>query len=484
MTMESPLAAQKRVLNNTLVLSSAEVVAQLANFAFVVGLARVYGREVLGLYAFAMAVGAMCAPFVSLGTHTLVLRELSREPDRTAQVTGALFGFQLCMALILILGVHLAARIFSTDPLLATIVTFVASFRVLMRAAHLLVLSYNARQEMGPSAAMQATSRLGILALGGLAMLQGAGPALALASLPIVALAALVSISLTVRRRFGGPLLRAQLTDVAAYVRRGLPYFLVVVTTVLHARLGIVYLTTLGSQAEAGLFASAERLVLVGTMPLMMFNAALLPVVARLWQRDRARFTELVQRAARLIVITTLPLATLLAVFARDVMRILYGNEFTGGATVLSVVAWILLIRGVAQLLSTTSVAANCQRALLAGRLLGLAVLTLSSVVVVPSFGAPGLAASLLLSEVSATTLNHVLLHRAGVPLMTFDGLFRVAPACLIAAGVASLINGLELWLRLPLVAGSGGAALWAFGAVRGHDLAYLRAILTTRDAR
>ena len=71
---------ERRVLINTAVLGTGEVVGQLANFAFVVLLARTYGVEIFGWYSFAMALGAVLSVFVSVGGTGYVTRELAREP--------------------------------------------------------------------------------------------------------------------------------------------------------------------------------------------------------------------------------------------------------------------------------------------------------------------------------------------------------------------------------------------------------------------
>lgn len=481
---DRPLETQKRLFSNTALLSAAEVTSQLVNFAFVVCLARVFGRELLGMYAFAMAIGALFAALVSLGTHTLLLRQLSRDPDQTAEATSALLGFQISLALALVLAVHLAARWLAAAPEVAWVITLVVSFHVFMRVVHLLGLGYKARQEMRPPAAVQVASRIAILLLGGLAMLWGASAGLTLASMPIAALLTLAVTGLFVARRFGRLRLRLRRDEIGDYLRRGLPFFYVVLLTTLYMRLGIIYLTLLGGEAEAGLFASAERLVVAAGMAQIMFSAALFPVIARLWEHQRERFAELVQRAARLILFLTLPVATLLALFAPDIVRMFYGDEFSDAAGVLAAAAWVLVIRGIAQLLATASMAADRQRLLVASKTVGLVVLTLLCVILVPPYGALGLVVAMLVSELSATALNYVLLQHAGIPLLILSGGLRVGLACLLAACLAYLLDDQMLWLRLFLVTGGGMAALWVFGAIRSYDLAYLRAILHTRNAR
>jgi O-antigen/teichoic acid export membrane protein len=382
----------------------------------------------------------------------------------------------------MILAAHLAARWLDAAPEVVWVVTCVVSFHVFSRLSNLLVLGFQARQEMAPVAAVQVAPGIVILLLGGLAMLQGAGVGVTMASMPLGALLTLAAISLFATRRFGRLRLRLRRAEITHYLRQGLPAFYVIALSALYARLGIVYVTVLAGEAEAGLFASAERLVVAAGLACVMFSTALFPVIAGLWPHERERFTELVQRAARLVLFFTLPVATLLALFAQDIVPILFGDDFTSAAVVLVTVAWLLVVRGMAQLLSTTSLAADRQRALLISKALGLALLTLGCFSLVPTYGAIGLAAVMLVSELCAAALNYELLQRSGLKVIAMSAGLRVALACLLAASLAWLAADLALWLRGLVVTAGGLLALWGFGAIRSNDMAYLRTILNSTN--
>jgi O-antigen/teichoic acid export membrane protein len=480
---DRPLQTQKRLFGNTALLSLAEGVSQLVNFAFVVSLARVFGREVVGVYAFSMAVGAFLSILISSGTLTLVLRKISREPDRTAETTGALLGFQICLALVLVLVAHVAARLLNASPLMVWGVTLIVGHQMLIQITQLFVVGFMAREEMLPVALLPLVRRVTMLLLAGLAMICGGRAEFTLLAMPVAALLTLIMAGVHAARRFGSPRLRLEPAEVASYLAEARPFFFVVVLSTLYSRLGIVYLTVLGGQVEAGLFASAERLVVAAGIVQAMFAAALFPVVSRLWETDRERFAELTQRAGRLVMFLALPVATLLTLFARDIVGIFYGEAFSDATGILAAVAWVLVVRGIGQLLSTTAQAADQQSVLVTSRALGLIALTLASLALIPRFGGMGLVVAMLASEILAAMLSMVALQRARVPVIGFGSVLRVVPACVLAAGLAYLVSDLALWLRVFVVAGGGAAALWICGAIRGNDLAYLRAIVESRKA-
>ena len=478
-----PLATQRRLFGNTVLLSVSEAIVQLLNFALAIALARIYGPELLGVYSYAMAIGALLCILVSLGTHGFVLRRVGREPAQTVAATGALFGFQLSVALALVLAAHLTARALSSNPVIVWVVTSIVAYHCLTRVTSLLVLGFTARESVGPASVLPLARQGTAVLLAGAAMALGAAAPTALAALPVAALLVLIGMYVFAAQRLGPPQLRFRRAEIAWYLREGNPYFSVVLLSTLYGRLGIIVLAALSGEAAAGVFAAAERLVVaIGTIQVMFFMA-LLPVVTQLWKNDRDRFAELSQRAARANLLVTLPIATLLALFAHDIVHLVYAHQFADAVPVLVGIAWILVVRGISQLLTSIATATDHQRILARSKSFGLVVLVVVSLALMPRYGALGLVAASLASEISAVVLNYVMLRGEGIPTTTFPGGLRVALACLLAAALDWLLSDLAFGLRLPIVAVSGMAALWLFGAVRAHDLTYLRAILAARES-
>jgi O-antigen/teichoic acid export membrane protein len=479
-----PLATQRRLFGNTALLTGGQVVVQLLNFGIVVGLARVYGRDLLGVYSFSMAVGAVLCTFVSLGTHGLLLQRIAREPEQTASYTGALFGFQLSVAVAIVLAAHVAARWLSSSATMIWVLTAIVAFHVLTRVNSLFVLGFTARQQAG-AATIVPIAKLGFaLLLAAAAVAAGASAPVALAAMPIAAALVLTVTAACAVRRFGPLRIRFRRAEIITYLREGMPFFYVVALTASYSRLGVILLTTIGGEAATGAYAAAERLVSAVATVYAMLSMALLPVVTQLWKTDRGRFAELTQRATRLTLLITLPATTMLVMFANDIVHVLYGGGIPEAATVLAVIAWILLARGFVQLVVTAATATEHQAILIRGRVFGIAVLTVAGLALIPTYGAVGLAGATLVGESAAVALTYARLRRAGVPLAIPPGTLRAALACLLTAGCVWLAHELALPWRLFVAAFAMSAALWLFGAVRSHDLAYLRAVLRARDAR
>ena len=345
-------------------------------------------------------------------------------------------------------------------------------------------LGFTARREAG-AATVVPIAKLGFaLLLAAAAVAAGATAPVALAAMPIAAALVLAVTAVCAARRFGPLRIRFRRAEIVTYLREGMPYFYVVALTASYSRLGIILLDAIEGEAATGAYAAAERLVAAVATVYSMFYMALLPVVTQLWKMDRDRFAELTQRAARLTLLVTLPATTMLALFANDIVHVLYGGGIPEAATVLAVISWVLLARGFVQLLVAAATATDHQAILVRGRMLGIAFLTVAGLALIPSHGAVGLAGATLVGETAAVALTYAQLRRAGVPLAIPPLALRAALACLLTAGCVWLAHELALPWRLLVAALVMSAALWLLGAVRSHDLAYLRAVLRARDAR
>jgi O-antigen/teichoic acid export membrane protein len=170
--------------------------------------------------------------------------------------------------------------------------------------------------------------------------------------------------------------------------------------------------------------------------------------------------------------------------FANDIVHILYGGGIPEAATVLAVIAWVLLARGFVQLVVTAATATDHQRILVRGRMVGIALLTIAGLALIPTYGPVGLAGATLVGESAAVAFTYIRLRRAGVPLAVPPGTLRAAIACVVTAACVWFARDLALPWRLGVAAVAMSAGLWLSGAVRSHDLRYLRAVLQGRDAR
>ena len=478
------METERRVLRSTSILFAARFVAQLANFGFVILFARVYGPEFFGEYTFALSLGAVLAIFVSMGTNGLLLRRASSDPAEWQPAAGLIFPGQVFLAATTWLVVIATGALLGVHGAYLGIIAIVTLFQLLNPIGTLFSTGFTATERMAYSAIADAGSRIFIVIVAGIAMVLGASVELALLAFPLSALLVVAILARLSSAEFGRPVPRIDLRDYFTLLREALPFFINVGLTVVYTRVGILILRSTSTADEVGVFASAERLVMAASILYATFAQAVYPAMVRLFAQDKAAFSQLIHRSARLILLVCLPMATLLFLFAEDIIVGLFGAPFRDASRILQVVAWLLAFRGITAILINIAIAVDRQSMVVWSNVAGLAVLVASSLVLTPSHGAFGLAVALIIAQSIKSTAIYWLLRSSG----HLPGLARialpVAAACATTAALAAALSDAGLLARSATVLVAGVALLYLFRAVRTDDFVYAYKLLSTRSAK
>lgn len=392
------VGSERRILRNTLLLSAGEALGQLANLIFVASFAHAFGTAALGHYAAGMAVGALAAPLVALGTQSFLVRELSRNPQLAAERIGVLAPVQLLLAIgVWLVASAIGSLLSSGAPL--GIMLGVCAYQILWRASGLFYVPFVAAERMGLPAAAEFGHRLLVLAVGLAAILLGASAPVTLLALPLSALAFAAFGWRRVARDFATPALRFAPAQAFELFRAAAPFFGVILLSVLYVRGGIVMLSTLRDAAEVGLYTAADRVLIAATLLPSMLSAAVYPTLSRLYQSSPDQAQRLARRCVALLFVGGIPLAAGLSFFATDIVRLIFGPQYAATVPALQLLAWVVPVFGVRLVLGAQLAAMNRQKEMAPARLLGLTAFVCTSYLLIERAGMIGLACAVLICE-------------------------------------------------------------------------------------
>lgn len=475
---------ERRILLNTTVLGAAQGLGQLANLILVVSFARAFGAAALGYYSVAMAAGAVASLFVGLGTYGLLLREISRNPECARGWIGVLLPAQSLLGGIAWLGACVVSIGLIGEIAATPLVMSVCAYQILMRPAVLLLVQFQAREQMIVAASTDLAHRLITLLLGLSAIWLGAGAETVGLALVAGALSLIALAWVQTSRRFGPPALRIAPSEALQLFRRGAPFSWISALTVIYARGPALLLSGLTAPEAVGLYAAADRLMLAAGLGPAMFDAAAYPALVRIASTSVADARALCARCLRLLAIGTIPLAALIAVFSVELVRLLFGASYSGGAAALQVLAWSLPIRGAQALLGSQLSAMDQQTGLARARLVGSCAFLVLCPALILWLGYVGAAWAVLLGDTIHLTLCWMILQKSGGAPPLAKAFVTPGIAAATALAASALLPDLNVVPRLIVVMPVLGAGMWIFGAVRLHDLRFLRALILGADAR
>lgn len=202
---------------------------------------------------------------------------------------------------------------------------------------------------------------------------------------------------------------RAPEYDTASWRRSAVPLIVLNVIMAANAQVGTIMLGALTNATDAGVFNVAFRVTIFISFVMLAASYPLGPAIARLHaagQREGVEAT--VVRAARLVLLVSLPVALILVVFATPILS-LFGHGFSGGATAVRIMAIgdvVNVLTGFGGLVLVMSGReSDLSRSVALGAFLNLGIAAL----LIPSFGVIGaavaMAVSLALSNIVMTWL-------------------------------------------------------------------------------
>jgi O-antigen/teichoic acid export membrane protein len=411
----------------------------------------------------------------------MLIRDISQDPACGADRLGVLLPIQLVLAPLAWAGACAVSLALIGNRAALLVVVGASGYQVLLPLGQLLLTPLRAREQMLIVAGCNVSNRLMSLVLGLLALRLGATPGtVALAFIAGAAFLIPVAWRQTTRR-YGRPRLRWSPREAWLLYRRGAPFFGMSALSILYTRGTTIVLGALATSQQVGMYAVADRLMIPLSLGPAAFNAAVYPALARLTQESLDTARALCGRCVRLLLVVSLPIAALATIFAADITALFFGAGYAGAAAALRVLAWTLPVRGVQFLLGSQLAAIHRQSSVTQARLAGLCAFALLTPPLTLIYGYVGAAWALLLCDGVQLALYAWALRRLRAAPIVSAPLLAPAAAAALTCAASLLLPGLHLAWRLPAMLLVMAAGLAAFGAVRLHDLQFLRALLTRR---
>ncbi|MBA2556467.1 MAG: oligosaccharide flippase family protein [Chloroflexi bacterium] len=376
-------------------------------FGFVsnVLLARILGAGGYGLYVFVMAVIGILGVFCVVGLDRLVVRELAGHVTRGSwDLASGVVRYANALGLVASVAVTLLAlvaiAVVSGGFESPTAVAFALALPILilstlgrvrsttLQALHHVVIAQVPERVVRP---VLLTVLLGVVAM-------AAPPDLRTPALAVVVSVAAVGAAFLV----GTVLLRLRLPpqllsatpryESRRWLKAAVPLTLLGIVGAVNQQADVILLGALVGPEEAAVFAVANRSAALIGFGLAAVNSWLAPVVSSLWASgDRVELERTVIRAARLATVVTAALAVGFVVFS-DSLLLVFGPEFTGGATALTVLSAGQVFNALTGSVGVLLVMTGHDRQVLVAAGFGAVLNVVLNLLLVPQFGATGAA--------------------------------------------------------------------------------------------
>jgi O-antigen/teichoic acid export membrane protein len=438
----------RKLSTNALLISGGEIAALLLGFLATVRLTRVLGTAGYGMVVTGMSVLGYALWFSDLGLTTLGIREMARPAGERRYRLKDFLLIKLSLAVIVFIAAQgIITLLYPAHELQRVVRLYLLS---LFSGALLLEWYYQSVRNYGPSTFSKIFSRT-VYVVCLYLMVQGTDD---IALVPIFyflsAMLSGVILLLIWRRekpeapsrisqdRYRSLLKRTPGIGIGGILAQGVQ---------LLPPLAVGYF---GSIADAGILGSALTVVSLALVADRVFIALFLPAVSHLWATDRRKLEQQLEMILKIVIVSALSISTVVAIFPENILGLIYGPAYRGGALPLSILSWFIAATLINTPFSYCLIAIGEEKAYfrstLTSGLLSI-VITLTATYL---WNLTGAAVAMVVSELVMVGMMYAECRKHfSISIMKPLGVAVVLSALLIAAG--NILGTHQLW-QIPFV--------------------------------
>lgn len=434
--------------------------------------ARTLDPDGFGVWTAVSAYVAIFGILTDLGLTTVAMQRMSAEPEREAEWLGALAGMRLLLA------VGAAAVCAAFVPVFLDTghgAAWILTLTIFSSFGGALMSVFNSRLRAGLALSFGVLHSVLWLGVCIAFALTGAS-VIAFAIAYVAVLAVICTLQLRAARRYAQIAWRAGRRLWRPLMRVAVPLGIASVLITIYYQIDSVLLLNLSTEEETGVYGAAYRFL----SPLLFLPAAVMssffPVMSAVHESDPERVRRLVQRAAELMTVISLPILAVTIALSDQIVDVLYGDEFARTAEVLPVLMIALVAICFGSLAGFLAPLLNLHWRLALYSAIGAAANIGLNVWLIPQYGALGSAWATVATEVVTMAL---MLGTALFTLRLRVKPWRIAATVLVAAamlGVMELASPLGLFPAAILGGLLYVAGLFGLRVIRIDELRALRA--------
>lgn len=472
----------QRLFSNTALAFISATIVKASNTLLFVAIGRLFGPDEAGIFNLGVTFYTVVLAISAWGLHELLVREVATRRAESVRYLGHYLLLRLVLGLVAYGFLLFLLQRYLPYPPYVKMVIRVLALNLFPEAIFMLVQAlFNAHERFMEPAVAAGVISLGKVVGGGWVLWRGGG-ALAVAWVIVLAttlglLLLLPSLLKLVGRpgreqfQFSLAFIQSQLTFISGFVVIG---FFITIDLQLDAFLISLFL----SEGDLGWYGAAQTVMLAFWMMPQALRLAIYPLMTRYYRENRKRLAEFYGLVNRYILLVALPMCAGVALVARPVILLIFGEPFVGAVPALQWMIWAVIFSFLTVPNARLMLVFNQQGQ--AGWITGLSMVTnlVLNMWLIPRYGIIGAA----ISRTVASTVFFVAIYGYVQRHLVQPGIGSLW----LRPGLATLFMVGCLWpfrhsFFLGLIPAGMiiyGLAIYALGAISNEDKRYLGQLL------
>jgi O-antigen/teichoic acid export membrane protein len=350
-------------------------------------------QEHYGHFILAFSLAQLLTPLCALGLRPVLVRDVASNLDKAPTVIGNILTLRLGLAVITYGIAIIIVNVMGYSPFVKLIVYIACSTLILTTISSNFADVFQGYERMKYIAYGNFTSGAILTLLSVLAIRFGFG-VVGLTISYVIGPIVLATMLFALHRRL---LPRFRLQFDTAYWRdllqKAMPFFWVGMLWMFIGRIGIVMLSKMKGDEAVALYGAASGLVDRFSIIPDSLGMALFPTIAAMFARKESRaIVSTVRKGFEYMLIFGIGMSVGVSLLSEQIMTLVYGSNYATGGAVLRVICWVVPFWFLMLLLAYCLGAARQQSKVLLSVSVAAAIGFTGQLLLIPRFGAIGLA--------------------------------------------------------------------------------------------
>lgn len=450
---DASMKAGSSLLRNTLALSVPNAINPFLSFILVLVISRRLGAEGLGEYSLLLSFSLIFTTISSLGLGSLVVREVSREPEHVHAFFVNSMGFGFVSSIVGLVVMNLVIHVMNYDAAVV-LGAFFCSLALIPGTAIRYMESIFRGLERSEfvAAGFAFENGLRVLVCVPLVLL-GYGIVAIFAVITIIRLLGFFLLYYFYVKINGRPGWSFR-PDIWGHLTREAPTFAgIAIFSTLHLNMCEVMLSKLQSIEAVGIFSAAGRIInMCQTLPLG-FSLAVLPFLTKKSGEGKRDLFRGSVDSLRYVFIGVCPMVVGAFVLGDQIIELVYGAKFVSAGPVLRYLAFVMLPYTMVLILAQLLIATNNQRVDLMINISAVALSFVFNYAFIPRLGELGAVLAAFLTLVILNHLQYLSIKKLLFEMPLLRILWKPAAASMAMGVVTYFMQGWHLFLNIGVSA-------------------------------
>lgn len=470
------MSTAKKIAKNTTALVVGDVISKIFSLVLIIYVAKYAGADGLGKYSFAFAFVGLFGIISGLGLDNLIVRELSRDKNKTCTFVFNLSVMRLFLSFFMFTLIYVAINTLNYPADTRMMVYIIGLSIILNILAGTFRSVFRASEQMGIDTIITIFERIIVCIGGPLILYSGYG----LTSLVyIILLGSFSSLILSITLAIPRIQLKEYKIDWSFWkyaLKQAVPLTSIALFATIYSQIDSVMLSVMKGDEAVGWYNAAYRMMTSLSFIPVAFIGATFPVMSRLYTSSRESLVFAYKTSFKYLFFIALPLAVGTTIMADHFIYFFYGDGFANSVLSLQILIWTEALIFLNLLFGSMLYSINRQNTgvFIAGASAILNVVL--NLILIPSYSYAGAAAATVATELLVLILCLYIVYRYEGVIPNWRGLGKAAISSALM-GIFLLLFNLSWFVAIPLAVFTYFSSLYLIRGFDESDMNILRQV-------